>query len=408
MSSEPAVAVIQKTMGPVLSAGKEPVRLSSPDMVTVKDLSFRSNEAYDYLSTSSDPAIAVVDAIITGSLALSRAQSGLDADMVARKMQETVGHFQIAMHKALDPLEAGSAMHRVNQYLTQQGNALQEVLCRGTRSTEEVNKQIGDFSKNLRTQISETIGSAITPDTGGLGLLMRQIKEDVAALRDTVVATRTAKESSSALIGSSFEESCNEKLAKFCENHGCVLEDLCAVAGVGNSKKGDYRISRHDIKSIVLEMKDRTSSILTMPHCMAELSAAAANRDSAIALLVAEREVLPQETGIFNVYGASDAFILCSAEILELGLKIALAKSRQMASMGRGSEEIDVQKINDQIQQLKVTLTKFNKLRTNCTTLRKTADKVEAISQEIRAEVEDSANALVAAVSGESEDKHAD
>jgi hypothetical protein len=119
------------------------------------------------------------------------------------------------MQKALDPLENGSAMHRVNQYLTQQGNALQDVLCRGTKSTEDVNKQIGEFSKNLRTQISEIIGSAITTDTGGLGLLMRQIKDEVTALRDTVVATKTARESSSALIGSSFEESCNQKFANF-------------------------------------------------------------------------------------------------------------------------------------------------------------------------------------------------
>jgi hypothetical protein len=79
-----------------------------------------------------------------------------------------------------------------------------------------------------------------------------------------------------------------------------------------------------------------------------------------------------------------------------------------MASQNRGSEEIDAQRITDQIQQLKVTLTKFSKLRNNCTTLRKTADKVEALSQEIRAEVEESSNALVAAMSGESEDRHAD
>jgi Uncharacterized protein conserved in bacteria (DUF2130) len=382
---------------------QEPIRLLDDDVIEI-DLSFRSPPAYEYLAEADDKEQALIRSIEVGAIALRQVQSDQDCDFINKRMEESFRDLESTIKKAFDPLEEGSVAQRFGKIFQIENQNLKELLCTESKSTEEMQKRMSEFNLGLKEQVFTALEKQTSE--GGLGALLGQLRTSVCELRDSIVAGKTEKETSSSLAGKSFEEDCQAVLEEFCKAHGCVCDDLRTVQGSGSSKKGDFRISRHDFTSIVLEMKSKASP-LSLAASLSELDQSAQNRNCKIAVLVGDQNSLPGEVGLYNEYGGNGDRVICGFDVLEIGLKIAMVKAKMLFNQKSDGQTMDIQSLTAQIEKLKVSLTKFGKLRSNCASMRKSADKIDSLAEELQSEIESIAEKMAEGITTNTEVKNA-
>ncbi len=381
---------------------QEPIRLLDSDVVEI-DLSFRSPSVYEFLSESENMEQACIRSIEVGTIALCRVQSNLDTDYIGKRMEQSFKELEGSIKQAFDPLAEGSVADRFNKIFTSQNQNIKELLWTESKSTEEMQKRLLEFNLGLKDQVFAALEKQTIE--GGLGALLGQIRISISALRDSIVGDNAEKTSSAPLVGKSFEEDCKVVLDEFCKSHGCICDDLRTEQGSGKSKKGDFRISRHDFVPIVLEMKSK-STPLSLAACLTELDLSAQNRNCKIAVLVGDLDSLPKEAGLYNEYSGNGDRIVCSFDVLEIGLKIAMVKAKMLFNQKPDGQSVDVQSLTALIDKLKVSLTKFGKLRSNCASMRKSADKIDSLAEELQEEIESIAERMIETVTTNLEEKN--
>lgn len=369
------------------------IELLAPDYIKISNVSFHSLEVYQYLNRKEDACTEIINACEAGVAVLERLGNRQELEYLGDKVESMLGTVKLSIEKYitqnLDPTTENGLSEKILKIFEIENGQVKGMLNAGTTNLSSLSEQIEKFQSVLEKTLSDSIGKTINNDQSSINILLRQLREDVSSVRDAVISVKTTKEKSAPAIGSSFEDSCQIILEKFCNNHSLILEDLRAAAGPDKSKKGDYKISGNGILPFVLEMKVRGTA-LSVQSCLSEVEAACINRNCSIGILVGDEDTLPKSAGIYNEYhsGKCDQIIV-EYSVLEIALKIALAKARVWATENGSMDGVDIQKLKEHLDQLRKMLEKFGKARSCCNAAKKHIEKIDTVVEELRDELEE-------------------
>ena len=192
---------------------------------------------------------------------------------------------------------------------------------------------------------------------------------------------------------------------EFCEN---ILSDMISKQTDGDqllnttkepgllagSKKGDFVISlgKTGLK-IAIETKHVAG--LTVPKIHSILDESMENRDAKYGIFVVKNvEALPKSVGFFKEYygnqlvvalGTKESEDLLAKELLFVAYN--WAKTKLLVSEGIEGREDITPLLQDKLPRIAASLKKFSKIRTQCTSIKNTTDKILRTADEIEEEV---------------------
>jgi hypothetical protein len=183
-----------------------------------------------------------------------------------------------------------------------------------------------------------------------------RLAEQVSAERAANTATAAALERS-AVKGMAYEVAVGQAVTDIAAARGDIANACGTAAGVTGGRVGDHVVAVADGGSYVLEAKDRAR---TLPAILAELDAAAANReaDAAIAVFSSPEHCPTSDpitifgTRVIAVYDKSDADPAAVALACAWARAVAVAASRP-----EPGERIDLDRVRGAVEAARDALT---------------------------------------------------
>jgi hypothetical protein len=271
-------------------------------------------------------------------------------------------------------------------------------------ATSELDKKIADFTKKIKQEVTLAIGAQMSDETGQLGVILRQLKNDLNNLRDSIVAERTAKTSSAPMIGEDLELECQRIMEDICAAYSLELTDLRTVAGSSGGKVGDFKISspQHGSSSICIEVKNRANRI-SLNAALKELSEACTNRGCEIGIFIAGNGCIPPEASPVNFYGTRDRQIICDPMTLRVALRLAISRATLDHESSLTDSHLNIEELISTVQGIQAGLSTLSAIKANCATIRRTAIKGEELIQELKTELEERTTSVLAQLMGTTE-----
>ena len=142
-------------------------------------------------------------------------------------------------------------------------------------------------------------------------------------------------------------------------------------------------------------MKDYTTKLSLRADCLDMLDIAMQNRDAEYGILVSKRKsALPSEVGMFQEYEDNKLILALTADDSEDALtenaflEIAVKLARQRLHEQTGS--INPATIIDKIKKVEIQISRFQGLKTKCSSINTTSDAIKRDLGEIETEIQES------------------
>lgn len=385
-------AAVKKETGsyPILSLSENSVILHKNNVITIRDLSFRSQDVHSFLEQAPKPAEALVGVIETGVAVLRRAESSLDTDFVQKKLNEQFTGLEKNIDTHIDKT-AGS----LNNLLSLKSKHLKELLDQGMNNILTLDQKVNQFSDVLKDQLGKEVTKMADPNNSPIGILLGQIKTEIESFRDLLFQKKVESVTSSSVVGKNFEEKVTQKIEEIAKNMGIggiSITDCRNVNGISQNKKGDFIIQFHNLKTepkVTLEVKDQRSN--TVPYILKSLDGSIVNREAIFGIFIsANQEDLPNSIGDFNFFGNDK--IVTAYNFIEIAFKLCVSKL--MATEAAGTE-VDMEKVLGIINQIESSIKKFTALKAACRSTIKGAQKSETLASEVEGEIQEATNTLI-------------
>jgi len=376
--------------------------------VIIRDVECHSEEVYSYLESAAaqaDPEGAVIHALECGATVLQRASLRKDHDYLEKLANESFGKLESTIReyiqKNLDPSEQGTLARRINDAFQAQHSQIKEIINKGDLHVSEFEKQMASFALSLQTSLQSALGKAMSDDQTGVSLLLREIKNEIQALRDKVVADATTAMTSSHIKGVSFEDEVFSVINAWAENlqgqnANVIVEDVRSLVGP-LGKQGDMviRLLSGVENRICVEAKSQES--ISTAKILEVCKAAAENRAADFTIYVAsDQQNLPAEIGSWAQF---DTRIITSMSGFKIALKMAscqllLKKAKEQTGL------IDVERGLSLLQDIDDHMKRFGQLLASARATIKNAQKAQDVAITIRDGIELATEQLVGLLSG--------
>jgi hypothetical protein len=370
--------------------------------VIIRDLECCSEEVYSYMETAGtqmDPENAIVRALECGATVLQRASLRGDHDYLEKLANESFGKLESTIReyiqKNLDPSEQGTLARRINDTFQSQHSQIKEIINKGDLHVSEFEKQMASFAQTIQATLQSALGKAMSDDQTGVSLLLREIKNEIQALRDKVVADATTAVTSSHVKGVSFEEEVFSVINLWAQNFqgqsaNVIVEDVRSLVGP-LGKQGDMviRLLSGVENRICIEAKSQES--ISTAKILEVCKAAAENRHSDFTIYVASDEQnLPAEIGSWAQF---DNRIITSMSGFKIALKMAscqllLKKAKEQTGL------IDIEKGLSLVQDIDDHMKRFGQLLASARATIKNAQKAQDVAIGIRDGIEEATEEL--------------
>jgi hypothetical protein len=275
-------------------------------LVRITDLTSSDVDLLRILTSADDPEATVQRALAIGARALEVANASVDTAVVEasfenlrQRMSELVDagqgqltgtatelfddpdtgvkaalarwseQVQTLLEQTFDPARTDSAVGKLHLVLAESGDA-QIAATRRMLNPDAEDSPLSRLAASMREQIATVLDA--------LGRLAEQVSSEHAG----AAATRAAMERS-AVKGMAFEALVGRAVTDIAATRGDVAEPTGTTTGVTGGRVGDYVVEVADGGTYVLECKDRPRSLTAI---LAELDAAAANREAAAAIAI--------------------------------------------------------------------------------------------------------------------------
>jgi hypothetical protein len=262
----------------------------------------------------------------------------------------------------------------------------------------------GKFSELITEHFGENgkiVKEIFNPDKEGTPLfsLREGFKRDMSDLREKLGIKEETDQikARTTLKGFEFETFCETELSEMARTNGDELEKTTdKIGALPRSKKGDYVVTlgENNQRKVVFECKDESD--ISLPRIHEVLGEAMKNRGATYGVLVVKNlEALPQSVGWFNEYSGNQLVCalttreteqISNPEIIHIAYRWAKTRSLLDATM---DETFDAGKVKQLVAELKDELQKFTKIKTQCSTIEKSAKDIKSISQEIKDDIDE-------------------
>jgi hypothetical protein len=227
-----------------------------------------------------------------------------------------------------------------------------------------------------------------------LYVLVQEFRRELSDLRLKLGIKEELDEvkSRTPLKGYDFEAICEQQLNELAKVNGDEVERTTDKVGVvPRSKKGDYvvAVAGSGGRKIVFEIKDVSKISLAQIH--ESLEESLKNRGCLYGVFVIKNvEALPQSVGWFNEYAGNQLVCalttqeseqLTNPEILHIAYR--WAKARLFLNVST-SERLDATRVRELVEELENELQKFRTIKTQCTTIEKSAKEIRSISDDLQ------------------------
>jgi hypothetical protein len=263
---------------------------------------------------------------------------------------------------------------------------------------EEYFKEGGSLEKLLDPNSDETT----------IKILKKELVCEFRELRDIMKTEEGKKETieKTTLKGKEFEDLCEEVLSNFVSNHlGDELERTAEKTGeLTDSKKGDFliRLKEMPSKKIVIETKDWQK--ISLPNILdIELKEALKNRGADYGIFISKyKEALPLKVGWFNEYRGN--MLVCALGSKEseiffpelINIAYQWAKLRIVKEVS--FEQKAIETILDGISQIEGKIKKFSQIRSQCTNIEQSSEKIREYLEEIEKEIKNQLGDITIAI----------
>jgi hypothetical protein len=296
---------------------------------------------------------------------------------------------------------------RIHETFQVQFSQVKETINKGEANVVDFQKQLSAFVESLQNTIQTSVGAAMSSDQTAVSILLREVKNEVRALRDAMVSKATENLTSPPAKGENYEDQIFRIINRWAEafqgtTGNVVVEDVRSVTGpLGKQGDAVVRLITNGESRIAIEMKtqERMSASRILEVCRAGLE----NRNADVIIYVASDPAnLPVEFGPWAQF--SDNITITSTPGFEIALKIAASKLLLQKAQS-GNTGIDVEKGLSLVQDIDSRLKKFGVLLTCTRATIKYAEKTQQTAIEIRNGIEDATEQLVALLSGKEDEE---
>ncbi|BBX69246.1 hypothetical protein [Mycolicibacterium psychrotolerans] len=202
-----------------------------------------------------------------------------DQGVLNEAVNRQLGFLSEAIDRAFDENDKKSALHRVEQAVRKAATEANEQASRSLRDLLSVSTGRGPLAELRETMVRE-----VSAPFAGLSDSLKEVEKLLAA-----EIARRDEHQRGTQQGIEFEEAVAEELGKLCQITDDILIHTGNEPAAGGNKVGDYVIEIHTNRGaqvkMVFECKKR-STPLSVAKMRDELSTAAKNRDTAVAVMV--------------------------------------------------------------------------------------------------------------------------
>lgn len=330
-------------------------------------------------------------ALRAGTIAIRSVSVGEKIDYIKREFSELDNRFSININDKIQQLD-----QKYEEYFGEKG-----------KISEIINTHFGENGKIVKEIFDPN------KDGSPLFTLNQEWKRELSELREKLGIKEQVEEvkARTVLKGYDFEALCQEKLSEIVRQNGDELEKTTDKVGViPNSKEGDYvvTIGDKDRRRIVFETKD--VSKIALPKIHEILEGSIKNRVASYGVFVVKNvEALPQSVGWFNEYSGNQLVCalttkgsetITNPEILYVAYRWAKTRALLEAS---NHEKLDVKRVKELVDELKNHLQNFRRIKTQCTTIKKSAKDIKTIADEIEDQIDDRLAELLKSIASKTE-----
>ncbi len=312
-----------------------------------------------------------------GVIAIRSVSVAEKIDYVKKEFGELDNRFSVNMNDKIRQLD-----QKYEEYFGEKGKV-----------SEIINAHFGENGKIVKEIFDPN------KDGSPLFTLNQEWKRELSDLRERLGIKDQIEEvkAKSTLKGYDFEALCEAKLSEIVKQNGDELEKTTEKVGlVPHSKEGDYVVTIADegAKKIVFETKDVAK--IALPKIHEILQASMKNREASYGVFVVKNvEALPRSVGWFNEYSGNqlvcalasqESEIITNPEILYIAYRWAKIRALLESS---NHEELDAKRLEELVDELKNDLQNFRRIKTQCTTIEKSAKDIKTIADEIEGRIDD-------------------
>ncbi|KTG11406.1 hypothetical protein AUR64_03895 [Haloprofundus marisrubri] len=359
----------------------------------------------DYLEnfeTNVERTDAFTQALRIGVTTMELAETSQQEEFVERKFSEMQRDLQTEINRVEQEVEErfgdeGDVPKILDTHLGPEGRLKQQIetaFSEGGPFTERLDEELGENG--------ERIQKALDPDTEGTPTyrLKQTLQDEVRSLRDKIEEEATAEETEAelrqrtTLKGDDFEDTVENILSDLVYNTSDEVEYTGDTLGeLSGRKVGDFVITLNDTgQRIVVEAKSDKG--YSQRDIKEELAAAVENRDADYGLIVFECEsYIPNKVGYFHEFDTERLSVALSesneddAEPAFLRIAYNWAKTRAVQGYVDAGTAFDPEAVQNAVSEVGDSINRFSSIRTKTTSIRKTANDIDATLDEIEGEV---------------------
>ena len=368
---------------------KTEIRLDEEGVVTVKDLTVKNVEIYQYLQESEELTEAATKAFEIGAIALRRVSSSLDIDFISKKAESAFTNLEKSItefiRRNIDPDESQSLTKKIVEIFKIQNSQIRELLKEGDTNMSTLDGKIENFKQSLETALQSALGKVLT-DSSGIGLLLKQIQHELQSVRTSIVEKETRDIYSPNLKGANFEDENFSAIYSWGRAYqgtsgaGVVVEDTRTLTGF-KGKQGDcvVHIQSPIDKKIVIEMKAQEK--ISTPKILEVLNESINNRGADMAIYVAPTvDFLPKELGSWAQF---ENKIICISNALDIALRYS-ALNLCVTEEAAERRDFDIERASRLLSEVQIQMRKFTTLISSARSTTKAAGKTECLIEVIR------------------------
>lgn len=354
----------------------------------------------------------LVRALKIGVVALQRAQTRVDLDVIRREFDA----WKIQVQDCLDDIfreDQGKLALALSSYLGE-GGKLEDLFDPGRRESAIGRIQAifdehfeGDGAKFARLLDCSEPGSPLGKLQDVLEKRFKAVDERLTSLREQLAGKEARKEERELAPAKGFDF--EDLLHLILDQAAKPLRDTVALVSTqttdGRAKKGDLLIEVSEAATdgqeacILIEAKRESKSIEGKTGILQEMEQAMANRQAQFAIAVFSDDVCPNSVGRLRAYPKNR--IICSiapdgSDSLALEVAYQLARTElcwQLRHEGRG---IDQTRVAEAIRHASEKLGQFKGLKQNATNLITTAEGIRQQLDDVEREIRSSLNDILA------------
>jgi hypothetical protein len=381
------------------------------DEITIETLTIRDADLAAYLADH-EPAEQreVVDrAFRVGLMTLKLADTSKDLEYVKREFDA----MQSALETELDDVRTdlddrfgddGELSRVLEAYLGEDGElraALDDAFGEDGDLTARLDEELGEDGERLQT--------ALDPNADGTPTyrLKQQLIERIEEVKETVTKEAGAEEERqrSPQKGVEFEETVAGMLDNIVYGTNDTVRHTGTEEGDTDEKVGDHVLTLGETdQRIVIESKSEQN--YTQPQIKSQLDRALENRSADIAVFVSECEsYVPDKVGYFQEFDKQRVAVSLSEDtedtldqgFLQIGLN--WARMRAIEEYVDTDTEIDPEVIQARVDSVRDRVSQVSEIKKRCSSISDTAEEVKSDLDELRDNVTDDLNQIIAELS---------